>query len=127
MENQPAQPAPSNAGQTMGIVALILGIISLPLAFIPCVGFLAIPPACLAIIFGIIGIVQANKVGGKKGLPMAGLIIGIVALVIIVAWMVMFAEVANVAKEAIEQDSTFMQGLDSALMQMDTVKMDSIK
>ncbi len=129
MENQTTPPAPSNAGQTMGILALVFGIISLPIAFIPCIGeVFAWPPALLAIIFGAVGLSQAKKGGGKSGLPMAGLIIGAISL-IVVGSMIFF--LGKIAKEGVDmiQDSTFMQGLDSAFQQqMDSVQMqDSIK
>ena len=66
---------------------------------------------------------------GKSGLPIAGLVIGVVALIIVIAWAVIFAETASIVGEKL-QDSTFMQGLDSAFQQeMDSVMQaqDSIK
>ncbi len=128
MENQTTPPAPSNAGQTMGILALVLGIIAAPLAFIPCTTVFAWVPAGLAIIFGAVGLSQAKKANGKTGLPIAGLVIGAVSLIIVICWIVIFAEAVSEVGDVLKQDSTFMQGLDSAFQQMDSVQMqDSIK
>lgn len=125
MENQTTPAAPSNAGQTMGIVALVLGIIAAPLAFIPCTTVFAWVPAGLAIIFGAVGLSQAKKGNGKTGLPIAGLVIGIISLIIVICWVVIFAEAVSEVSDVLQQDSTFMQGLDSAFQEMDSVKMDS--
>jgi len=125
MENQTTPPAPSNAGQTMGIVALVLGIIAAPLAFIPCTAVFAWVPAGLAIIFGGVGLSQAKKGGGKTGLPIAGLAIGIISLIIVICWMVIFAEAVSEVSDVLKQDSTFMKEMDSVMQQMDTVKLDS--
>jgi len=125
MENQTTPPAPSNAGQTMGIAALVLGIIAAPLAFIPCTAVFAWVPAGLAIIFGAVGLSQAKKGGGKTGLPIAGLVIGVISLIIVICWMVLFAEAVSEVSDVLKQDSTFMQGLDSAFQEMDSVRMDS--
>jgi len=105
----------------MGIIALVLGIIALPISFIPCVGNFAIPPAALAIIFGIVGLVQAKNGNGKNGLPIAGLVVGIVAVVCVVFWDVFIGEKAK----EIQQDTTFMIQMDSIMQEMDSVKMDS--
>ena len=125
MENQTTPPAPSNAGQSMGIAALVLGIIAAPLAFIPCTAFIAWVPAGLAVILGAVGLSQAKKGNGKTGLPIAGLVIGAVSLIIVICWLVVFAEAVSEVSDVLKQDSTFMQGLDSAFQEMDSVKLDS--
>jgi hypothetical protein len=129
MENQATPGAPSNAGQTMGIAALVLGIIAAPLAFIPCTAVFAWLPALLAIILGAVGLSQAKKGNGKTGLPIAGLVIGAVSLLIVICWIVLFAEAASEVSDIIQNDSTMMQSLDSAFQQADSVMQaqDSIK
>ena len=121
MENQTTPPAPSNAGQTMGILALVLGIIAAPLAFIPCTAVFAWVPAGLAIIFGAVGLSQAKKGNGKTGLPIAGLVIGAISLIIVICWIVIFAETASVVGDVLK-DSTFMQGMDSTIQKMDSIQ-----
>jgi hypothetical protein len=61
----------------------VLGIISLPAAIL---SLLDIPIAILGIIFGAVGIAKANKIGGKgKGAAVAGLICGVIGLILAVA------------------------------------------
>jgi len=70
-----------NSGQGMGIAALVLGIISFVVAFIPCVGILALFTAVAAIVLGAIGLSQATRASSHhRGLNIGGLIVGVVAL-----------------------------------------------
>ncbi len=89
MENRQIQK--SNAGQGMGIAALILGILGVFTAFIPCFGFFALVFGVLAIIFGIIGYTQAKREHAALGLPVTGLILGIIASVFVLLWTLIFA------------------------------------
>lgn len=121
MDDQSATPKP-NAGQTMGIAGLVLGIIAIPLAFIPCTAAFAAVPAVLAIIFGAVGLNQAKKGGAKTGLPIAGLVLGVISAIIIAVWLTLFAEMYSVGKKAyneLEQDSSLFK-LDSMLQEMDS-------
>ncbi len=100
MENQNNNTGTTSAGQAMGIVALVLGVLGAIAAFIPCFGAFAILFGALAIIFGAVGFVQAKKGNGGKGLPLAGLILGIAATVFTVIWiMVVAAKVKGAAEE----------------------------
>jgi hypothetical protein len=81
----------SNAGNGMGIAALILGIFGIISAFIPCFGLFAIFFGSLAIIFGAVGLSQAKKGGGAKGMPTAGLILGLLSTIFTILWTVVFA------------------------------------
>jgi hypothetical protein len=72
----------NNSGQTMGIAALITAIITFVLAVIPCLGVVAIVPGIIAIVLASIGLSQANRRNEPRGLLLAGLIIGVIALLI---------------------------------------------
>ena len=63
---------------------------------------------------------QAKKGGAKRTLPMAGLILGIVSAVFIGVWAYLATQAVMGVKDAIENDSTLMQGLDSAFQQLDS-------
>ncbi len=69
-------------GQTLGIAALITAIITFILAVIPCLGVVAIVPGIIAIVLASIGLSQAARRNEPRGLLIAGLIIGIIALLI---------------------------------------------
>ncbi len=80
-----------NTGHGMGVAALIMGIISVVVAFIPCLGLLAFFTAIVAIVLGAIGISQASKASSPKGLSAGGLVTGVLALLISLAQLVVFA------------------------------------
>ncbi|MBS0011064.1 MAG: DUF4190 domain-containing protein [Bacteroidales bacterium] len=80
-----------NTGNGMGVAALIMGIISLVVAFIPCLGLLAFFTAVVAIVLGAIGISQAGRSDSPRGMQIGGLVTGALALLISVAQMVFFA------------------------------------
>jgi hypothetical protein len=66
----------------LGIVSLVVGIIALLVSFIPCLGALAIYIAPVSVIFGGYAFYIAKKEGQSTGLPLAGLIVAILALLI---------------------------------------------
>jgi hypothetical protein len=72
----------------LAVAGMVLGIISLPAVILT---FIDVPIAILAIIFGGIGVAKANKIGGKgKGMALAGLICGVLGLIISVALIFWF-------------------------------------
>jgi phosphate/sulfate permease len=71
-----------NSGQNLGIAALITGIITFVFAVIPCVGMVAFIPGIIAIVLASVGLSQASRNNAPKGILIAGLIIGIIAVMI---------------------------------------------
>ncbi len=80
-----------NTGHGMGVAALIIGVLSVIVAFIPCLGLMAFFTAVVAVVLGAIGISQASRAEAPKGLALGGLITGAVALMISIAQIVFFA------------------------------------
>lgn len=72
----------NNSGQNLGIAALITAILTFVLAVIPCVGLIAIIPGIVAVVLGSVGLSQANRNDSPHGVALAGLIIGIIAIMI---------------------------------------------
>lgn len=69
-------PTPSNG---LGTTALVCGIVGAALCWVPVLGFIL---GVLATTFGAIGLVKANKgEATNKGMAIAGLVLGVVALV----------------------------------------------
>jgi hypothetical protein len=91
MENYQLPSDKTNAGQGLGIAGLVLGIVAVILSFIPCFGIFALFFAVLAIIFGGVGLNQAKTANGKTGMPIAGLVLGIVATIFILLWTLVIA------------------------------------
>lgn len=95
-----------NSGQGLGVAALIMGIISFVVAFIPCVGLLAMFTSIIAIVLGAIGLSQASRDNSPKGLMFGGLIVGVIALFISIAQIVVLASLSDKAgfiEEKIEE------------------------
>lgn len=74
----------------MGIAALILGILSIIVGFIPLCGSIALLPAIIGLILGIVDTVLKSKKGEKKGVSIAGIVLSALAIVIIVFWVFVF-------------------------------------
>ena len=85
----------NNAGQNLGIAALVTAIITFVLAVIPCVGLIAIIPGIISIILASVGLSQANRNNSQKGVVLAGLIIGIIASMISVSQVFVAAKLAS--------------------------------
>jgi hypothetical protein len=94
MENQTT----TTAGQGMGIAGLILGIIAIPLAIIPCTFPLALLFGAAGIVLSAVGLHQANTANGTKGLQISGLIVSIVGLSIALMWGLFFASLNDNGK-----------------------------
>jgi len=76
----------------MAIAALVIGIISLILGFIPLCNIIMVVPAIVGLILGIVALVKSKKPEGeeksKKGMSLAGVIINAIALIVIIVWNV---------------------------------------
>lgn len=81
----------TTAGQAMGIIGIVLAVISLILAFIPCIGVVAFLPGALALVFSIISIVQASNGYGSKSLGIGALIVSIISILLAAIWLALFS------------------------------------
>lgn len=129
----------SNAGQGMGIAALVLGIVAAIAAFIPCFGFIAILFGVLAIIFGAIGLSQAKKGNASTTMPKAGLILGVVATAFVIVWMLVIVgtigsavathgdEIKKAIDSASAESAKVQDSLDTIEITTDTVKVEETK
>lgn len=75
----------------MGIAALIIGIVSAILAFIPLCGYIAFIPALVGLALGIVDIVQKSKKNEPKVMGIVGVITNAAAIILIVVWTILFA------------------------------------
>lgn len=79
----------------MGIAALILGIISLIIGFIPLCGSIALFPAIIGLILGIVDTVLKKKKGEKIAVSVAGLVLSAISIVVIIFWVFIFGVAAS--------------------------------
>lgn len=71
----------------MGVASLVLGIVSLIVGFVPLCGAIALLPAIVGLILGIIDTVKKGKTNEKKGQSIAGIVMCAIAIVIIIFWV----------------------------------------
>src|SRR5262245_30381349 len=87
---------------SMGMVALIIGICSVVLALIPCIGVVAILTGLAGLIIGFIAMLSAHKSDGRisGGLPIAGLSVSALSVILAAGWLIFFKKVGNEIKQA---------------------------
>lgn len=78
----------------MGTASLVIGIIALILGFIPLCGIIALIPAIVGLILGIVDLAKKSKSGEKKGIPLAGVILCAISIVIIIGYYIIFIAAA---------------------------------
>ncbi|QLC23621.1 hypothetical protein HFP57_00310 [Parasphingopyxis algicola] len=98
MDNPPppqARPVETADSNGMALAAMIIGLVAVLLALIPIIGFISWILAPLAIVFGLIG---KNRPAGA-GFAWTGIISGVVALLICVAWLLAWWGLVNLGEE----------------------------
>lgn len=74
----------------MGIAALVLGIISIIVAFVPFCGIIAFLPAVVGLILGIVDLAVKSRAKQSKGASIAGIILSTLSIVIMFLWFFVF-------------------------------------
>ena len=85
----------TNAGQGLGIAGLILGIVAIPLAILGCTSVVGLILGATGIVLSAVGLSQATRSNGGKGLPTGGLVVSILGTCIAIMWLLFFAQVAH--------------------------------
>jgi len=88
-------------GNGWGVTALVLGIVAVVFSFIPVMGVVAFVLGPLAVVFGIIG---ATRKFAKKGVAIAGLVLGVVSIVIAAIWMAVLSAAVSSADQALNSE-----------------------
>jgi hypothetical protein len=76
---QHAAPVPPKRGNGLGVASMVVGIVSVVLAIIPIVGMMAFFLGSVGLILGVIAVFLKNR---KKGMAIAGIILGVVSLIV---------------------------------------------
>ncbi len=85
----------TTAGQGLGVAGLVVGILAVILALIPCIGWIAIIPGVIALALSLVAFSQANKGNGSKGVIIGALVVSIIATSIGLVQIVFFAAVTT--------------------------------
>ena len=84
----------------LGITSLIIGVMSLMVSFVPCIGVIAVVPAIIGLLIGGVGLVVARSSNQGTGMPITGSIINVLAIVVVGLWFLLFAAIGEKAEQA---------------------------
>lgn len=99
------QPAAPEAGNGLATAGFVLGLLGFLGSFIPVVNILGIGLGVVGAILALVGLSKAKKLGKGKGLAMAGLILGVLALIIGIVINVAFVNAVDNAVEEVTSTS----------------------
>ncbi len=90
-QQQPVVKTPGNPGKGMGVAALVMGIVSCCLFWIPYFNSLCLLMCIAGIILSAIGIKKSKSAGASVGLSVAGLVLSILgmifSLISVITWI----------------------------------------
>jgi len=108
----------------LSIGGMVIGIVSLLLSFIPCIGVFGGVIAIVGLILSLIGYRSAKDVGGPTGIGMTGMVLSGLAIIVAIAWGAFLNKARNEISEPLN-----IETCDQALEEMEVVvnQMASIK
>ena len=113
----------SKAGNGLGIAGMILGIVGLVCAFIPCMEFWAILLCIVGIILSGISLSKAKKANAPKGNAKAGLVTSIIgAVVAVVKYVILITAIASGASafgDVLQNNEEFQKTIKDGLEQVE--------
>jgi hypothetical protein len=125
MEENNTTTANPGAGRGLGIAGMILGIVAIIVSFIPCFGWWAMVMAVVGLILSAISLSQAKKAKASTGMALTGLICSIVAIIIVIVWVALFAKGVGMVKDELDKTGA-LDSLSKAMEQLkditDTLK-----
>lgn len=71
----------------MGVASLVLGIVTLIIAFIPFCNTLSFIPSVVGLILGLVDMNKKKKEGQPRGMAIAGVILCLIALALVIVWV----------------------------------------
>jgi hypothetical protein len=74
-------------GHIMSVASLVLGIVSVIVAFIPFCGWFALAPSVVGLALGGAGFSKAKKEDSPTGMATAGIVLNIIALAFVLFWI----------------------------------------
>lgn len=87
----PVSPGPRRMVSGLGVASLVLGLLGLVVALMPCVGMIGLPLSLLGLILGVVGLLVAvTDRRTELGFPMAGTVISLAAGLLPFVWIYVF-------------------------------------
>jgi amino acid transporter len=96
-----------NNQQGFAIASLVIGIIAIITAIIPCTSLLALLLSIISIVFGALSIRKHKKQQTPKGVGVSGLVLGIFALFLSLFWLLFIIETAAGFKDLFNDYNDF--------------------
>ena len=87
----------------LGLLSVIGGVLSLIVAFIPCVGMMSIVSGVIGLVLGGIGLLVAGGSNHGKGFPIAGVIINLLSILVAGIWLVVLANMGKSNSDAVKE------------------------
>jgi len=75
----------------MDVVSLVIGVIAAILGFIPCCSWLALAPAILGLVLGLVSYNRKREADAPTGVALAGMILNGIAILLIAGYTLVFA------------------------------------
>ena len=127
-QQQHQHQTPANTTwKTLGIIALVLGIVALLFSFIPCLGMYAIFPGIIGIVLGVLSLTQAKKINAPNGMAIAAIACAVLGSAVASYQYYALTKVAtnaagelNKVKDVIE-DPKFKDGLENIKKSIDSL------
>src|SRR5262245_45944239 len=104
----PAPPGHGRMVSGLGVASLVLGLVGLVVALMPCVGMVGLSLSILALILGLVGLLVAlaDRRSGL-GFPIAGMTVSVVACVVPFVWVyVLVSALETAARKARDSAET---------------------
>jgi hypothetical protein len=96
----PVQPLPPQANG-LATAGLVIGIVAAVLSFIPVVGTVSWVLAPIGLVLSLVGLVKSKKARNGRGKSIAGIVLGVVALVMCILYTAVFVgSVSSVAQQS---------------------------
>ena len=97
----------------MGIAALVIGVISLIIGFIPACGIVALVPAIVGLILGVVHFSKQGKASQPRGIGIAAIVLNVAAIAIIGIWVGVLAGSAEFTVETSDANSVQTEAPDT--------------
>ncbi|MDI1355935.1 MAG: hypothetical protein PSX36_13520 [bacterium] len=123
MEDDTVGNARVNPGTGLGIAGLVLGIIALVFAFIPCIGLFSLLPGIVGLILSLISFNQSKKARASRSTATAGLVCSLVACALACWQLYVLSKASTGFMQSYEyyEQSTRMDSLSSAIQTLEVV------
>lgn len=109
----PPAPAPAKGSNGLAVAGFVLGLIGLLMSWIPVVNFLGILLGGIGLVLAVIGLVQAKKRNAGKGLAIAGIVLGGLAIIIAIVVNVAVVNAVDSALKDVTDTSVDTSGASS--------------